>query len=171
LAFLQSSCEGGVIQAALIELGPVRAKLGGTLGGSSQFVHEILDTERERITVVEVPSFLESTPPLEPVDSVRGTGDIPDTVVLVILDTASAVLLTQQLQAVITDDYVYFAALPLVNRRGPLHALKSGNQDVFERLLCMVSRASLLGLTLYTGICTVIRKSGSEASRGGGMAL
>lgn len=136
VGFLQGASKSGVVQVSLVELGPVLGTLACCdLGAHAHLIHDILDTEREGIAVIEVAGLFEPTPPFKAIHAVRGSSDVPDVMVSVELDPPGSVFLVEELEAVVAYDDVDGTALPLKDGRGALHTLKSRHDDVLEGFL------------------------------------
>lgn len=134
--FVQCFRKGRVVQVSLVNFAPgLHCGFGRWLGPLAHLIQDILNPEGERVAVIEITGFLETASALKPVHSIGRTGDVSHVVVAVVLDAACSVRLAQQLQAIIADDHVDDAALPLIHCGGSLDALESGDQDFLERFL------------------------------------
>jgi hypothetical protein len=121
-------CKGRIVQVPLVDFSPeFHCGLSRVRGPLTHFIHDIFHPEGEGVAMVEITGFLESPSPLKAVDSIRRTGDVCHVVVTIILDAAGSLRLAQQLQAIIADDHVDDAPLPLIYCSRSLYALEGGN--------------------------------------------
>lgn len=130
LGFGNTLTEGSLVQRLLIFIAPEVVLSHSFLCVRSHFVQNLFYSQGELNGKVHVGSLLKSTPSLETVDAVSGTGDVCHVVVVVKPLPSINFFRADELQAVIADQDRDGSTLSLVSRLCHLEGLDSGHNDI-----------------------------------------
>jgi hypothetical protein len=97
LLLLERLRQGRLVDLSLVVFVPEMVILTGLLRDRSELVHNLFDTERERVGKVHVTSLLEPTLSQESVDIVTGPSDVRNVVVEIVRPSPVGFLLVEKL--------------------------------------------------------------------------